>query len=188
MNIGNGGFSFRSKRLLESTARADFTIIGSLSEDELICRVHRSRLESAFGIRFADELAADEFSYERSVPEVPTFGFHGLFNMWRHVPDQEMVEMSGSFTSHLCKSREYFELLAMYVVQRRFPVAYAMYAKLCTYVAAGELEMLLSQFLGQQELAIQCGKTFRILESLYGGGIRPAQPDIGNELHHDRPL
>jgi hypothetical protein len=183
MNVGNGGFSLRSKRLLESTARADFTIIGSLSEDELICRVHRSRLEAAFGIRFADEPAADEFSYERSLPEVPTFGFHGLFNMWRHVSDQEMIEMSGSFSSELCKSREYFELLAMYVVQRRFAVAYAMYRKLCTYVAAREFEMLLSQFLGQDDIALQCQKTFGILESLYDGGTpgRPAQTDTYRE-------
>ncbi len=169
MNVGNGGFSFRSKRLLMATASADFTLIEGFPEDELICRVHRPRLESALGIRFADENAANGFSYERSLPELPTFGFHGLFNMWRHVPDQEMIGMSGSFTPNLCRSREFFELLADYVIQRRFQVAYAMYRKLRTYFTADEFGNLLREFFAQQEFVLQCQKVFTSLELIYDG-------------------
>jgi hypothetical protein len=50
-------------------------------EDVAICRTNRPLLELEFGIEFAERQIADRFSYERSVPAGPTFGFHGVFNM-----------------------------------------------------------------------------------------------------------
>lgn len=78
-DVGNGGFSFRSKRLLD--AGRDPRIRTTHPEDVTLCRVHRPMLENDYGIRFADRSAADRFSYERARPAQPTFGFHGIFNM-----------------------------------------------------------------------------------------------------------
>ncbi|MGZ5147458.1 MAG: DUF5672 family protein, partial [Burkholderiales bacterium] len=84
MTVGNGGFSLRSQKLLRALRDPRFSIVPGVNEDELICRDYRRTLEREHGIRFAPESVADLFSYERTSPAGPTFGFHGLFNMWRH--------------------------------------------------------------------------------------------------------
>jgi hypothetical protein len=89
MNVGNGGFSLRSHRLLALTANLDFQSVEKHSEDELICRIHRRELEQHHGIRIAPAALAALFAYERGAPDSQTFGFHGLFNMWRHVEDAD---------------------------------------------------------------------------------------------------
>ena len=78
-NVGNGGFSLRSRRLLEACTDPRFDI--SAVEDVAICRTNRRFLEQVYGISFADELTAGSFAFERTEPVVPTFGFHGAFNM-----------------------------------------------------------------------------------------------------------
>ena len=55
--VGNGGFSLRSKKLLEIMAGTQFQMISKLGEDELICRYYRNILESEFGIKFAFRLS-----------------------------------------------------------------------------------------------------------------------------------
>jgi hypothetical protein len=62
-NVGNGGFSLRSRRLLAACGRLPFD--GSVAEDLLISRVCRDRLEEE-GIRFATEDVARKFAYERT--------------------------------------------------------------------------------------------------------------------------
>ena len=119
-NIGNGGFSLRSKRLLEAMSRPEFPFVHNLNEDEQICRLYRERLERGFSIQFPPEGVADAFSYERSLPDFPTFGFHGLFNLWRHVEDDEMIRMVREFSPYVCKSIEYFELIVQYFILRKF--------------------------------------------------------------------
>ena len=36
---------------------------------------------------------ANYFSYEQTLPRHQTFGFHGLWNMWRHEDDETLVEI-----------------------------------------------------------------------------------------------
>lgn len=74
--VGNGGFSLRSKRLLQLTSAPDFHC--EHPEDVSICRTHRSELEER-GIRFAPEPVAEKFAFERG-RRTESFGFHGLFN------------------------------------------------------------------------------------------------------------
>lgn len=81
--VGNGGFSLRSKRLLEACQSLD---VSSHPEDVTICRTHRVLLEQEFGIRFADPATAARFSYERSNRTGAEFGFHGAFNLPSHLP------------------------------------------------------------------------------------------------------
>lgn len=79
-NVGNGGFSLRSRRLIELMSRYDFAFIEDLNEDENICRYNRLQLEY-HGIKFADVKTAAKFSHEREAAKQDTFGFHGMFNV-----------------------------------------------------------------------------------------------------------
>jgi hypothetical protein len=77
-DVGNGGFSIRSRRLMEACKDARF--VSQHPEDVAICRTNRNLLE-AKGIVFAERPLAERFSFERDHPSEPTFGFHGIFNM-----------------------------------------------------------------------------------------------------------
>lgn len=78
-NVGNGGFSLRSRRLMKACRSNGFQAFHP--EDVAICRANRPFLEQECGLVFADRAMADQFSFERSIPLGPTFGFHGIFNM-----------------------------------------------------------------------------------------------------------
>jgi len=63
--VGNGGFSLRSRRLLEALADphiAEFPI-----EDEAICRTYRTYLEATHGIRFAPRRWPTSFHSRRRI-------------------------------------------------------------------------------------------------------------------------
>lgn len=78
-NVGNGGFSLRSKRLQRILATDDF-IQPYHPEDNCICKIYRPYLEEKYGIKFAPEELADRFSFELREPIQETFGFHGFFH------------------------------------------------------------------------------------------------------------
>lgn len=78
LDVGNGGFSLRSRRLLEICARPDFVPVHP--EDVAIGRVNRRQLE-ALGIRFAPREMADRFSAERAGDPFTAFGYHGVWLM-----------------------------------------------------------------------------------------------------------
>ena len=75
--VGNGGFSLRSRRLVETLAQMQFDVVHP--EDAVICEVRRAELEQR-GIRFAPRDVADRFAMEMIKPVGPTFGFHGFDN------------------------------------------------------------------------------------------------------------
>ena len=75
--VGNGGFSLRSRRLIEAAA-GFYDQKGEDAEDTFICRVIRSRLELKYGCRFAPVGLAQHFSTEFVFHPWPTFGFHGF--------------------------------------------------------------------------------------------------------------
>lgn len=62
-NVGNGGFSIRSKYLCSVLADAKEVSL-YFPEDHHICRTYRPMLESDYGIRFAPEEVANRFSIE----------------------------------------------------------------------------------------------------------------------------
>lgn len=78
--VGNGGFSLRSKRLLEACRATEFE--AHHPEDLAICRTNRRMLE-ARGMRFAPRELADTFSAERASDPALSFGYHGVFLMPR---------------------------------------------------------------------------------------------------------
>ncbi len=78
-NVGNGGFSLRSKKLLNSLPDNPNL---EWPEDHYICRLISNELKEYFHIKFAPESIAKLFSYEPN-PKHPefknnSFGFHGI--------------------------------------------------------------------------------------------------------------
>lgn len=82
-NVGNGGFSLRSRALLQ--ALQDPAIEPLHPEDATICRSCRSYLEQRHGIVFAPDDVADRFSFEHIEQATLPFGFHGITNLPRFV-------------------------------------------------------------------------------------------------------
>ncbi|WP_242031169.1 DUF5672 family protein [Anabaena sp. FACHB-1237] len=82
--VGNGGFSLRSKKLLEVCSQLDFDHIktSSLSEDLIICYYFYDWFTRK-SIKFAPLEVAIKFSFEQPIEELEnfswenTFGFHG---------------------------------------------------------------------------------------------------------------
>ena len=89
--VGNGGFSLRSKRLLGALTDSGITLNPDENEDEAICIRYRELLETKYGIAFADERVADRFAFDVGRPVGPTLGFHGVFNFWQVLTDDELI-------------------------------------------------------------------------------------------------
>lgn len=77
-DVGNGGFSLRSQRLLRACQSPVFQ--PAHPEDVMIGRTHRTLLESQ-GLRFAARDMADRFSAERAADPDMAFGYHGVWHM-----------------------------------------------------------------------------------------------------------
>ena len=83
--VGNGGFSLRSKKLLN--ALTDPLIAqydarnAAWQEDMAICVQYREHLEREYGVRIAPAALAAKFSAEFTRPHAGAFGFHGLLNL-----------------------------------------------------------------------------------------------------------
>jgi len=107
-SVGNGGFSLRSRKLLEACRHLPFD--GLLPEDVVIGRLHREELEQG-GIRFAPEPVARGFAYERTAPDGLEFGFHGAFNLVRHLSHDEALELFRSLEPQALTRDEHLELL-----------------------------------------------------------------------------
>lgn len=105
-DVGNGGFSLRSRKLLAALAR-DERIQATDAEDSVICLQHRAMLEAEYGIRFADAATARRYAFEGEAPTGREFGFHRLFNfpycntpdelaaVMRALPDEDVVSPVG---------------------------------------------------------------------------------------------
>jgi hypothetical protein len=91
LNVGNGGFSLRSKRLLEACQDpiVALTEDESIAEDNIIAIRNRAYLESTYGIKYAPTALAKQFSFELG-EHVPGFGFHGLWNVFNLGTEADM--------------------------------------------------------------------------------------------------
>jgi hypothetical protein len=107
-NVGNGGFSLRSKRLLEACSRLPEE--GSQAEDIAISRVYRPWLEGE-GIRFAPANVARQFAFEREPAAGHEFGFHGSYNLVRFLSRGDATNLFRSLEPSLLARNERYELL-----------------------------------------------------------------------------
>jgi hypothetical protein len=107
-DVGNGGFSLRSRRLLQACRDPDFKALHP--EDVAIGRVNRPLLEARHGIRFADATSARRFSKERDSSPLPSFGVHGVFNMVEALGPERFWQIYCSLDERRSISRDLFLL------------------------------------------------------------------------------
>ncbi|KMZ11835.1 hypothetical protein BHUM_03120 [Candidatus Burkholderia humilis] len=107
-DVGNGGFSPRSGRLLEALADNRFEVDANAYEDALIGDAWRPVLESDYGIR--------------SRP-------HGVFNMWRHIEDQTMLKIVSALDIATLAFPRGVALLKNYCGLRKFECMKAIYQR-----------------------------------------------------------
>jgi len=119
--VGNGGFSLRSRRLLE--ALQDPAIDLFEPEDEMICRHYRPMLESRYGMRFAPPDVADRFSFETTYPQGRPLGFHGLFNMWLFLDDAEVAGFVAAMPRPVLGSIQFLSLAKNFIDLKRLDSA-----------------------------------------------------------------
>ena len=115
-NVGNGGFSLRSRRLLE--ACRDLPADSADAEDVVIGRRFRPQLEER-GIRFAPASLARKFAYERTAPTGHEFGFHGAFNFVRYLPRDAAAALFSSLEQGMLAPNERSELLRWALLRGR---------------------------------------------------------------------
>ncbi|WP_017669264.1 DUF5672 family protein [Sandarakinorhabdus sp. AAP62] len=120
MAVGNGGFSLRSRRLLQATAQFPPS---DVPEDVAICRTHRPFLEQAHGIRFANMDVARAFSYERGDSNGLEFGVHGVFNMLAELGSTRLATWLADLEPGVIGERESTELLVKAVRTGDLPLA-----------------------------------------------------------------
>jgi len=125
--VGNGGFSLRSRRLLE--ACRDLPLDAPLQEDVILGRRCRPLLEKR-GIRFAPEEVARRFSYERMRPTGGEFGFHGIFNLVERLSSGEALRLISSLEPGLLARNERWELLRWALRRGRLGLALEMIRRL----------------------------------------------------------
>ena len=127
--VGNGGFSLRSKRLLNALTQPEFALEPDENEDTAICIRYREVLEKKYGIAFADERVADRFAFDVGRPVGPTFGFHGVFNFWQVLTHRELVEFANTAPNAIAQGLGFGALTKNLVDLKRVDVAHAFVAR-----------------------------------------------------------
>lgn len=125
--VGNGGFSLRSRRLLE--ALQDPAMVIEHPEDTCICHLNRMRLTQAHGLQFAPPELASRFAFERIAPEGPSFGFHGLFNLHRVMAPAALHALVLALPDALAQGLDAHDLCATLIGLGQLDTAAALLAK-----------------------------------------------------------
>ena len=125
--VGNGGFSLRSRRLLQALQHP--ALVMRHPEDLCICHDHRAWLEAEHGIRFAPLAMAAHFAYERLAPAGPTFGFHGLFNLHRVMAPADLHALLLGLPDPLARGLDAHDLCATLIGLGRLDTAAVLLAK-----------------------------------------------------------
>jgi hypothetical protein len=81
LNVGNGGFSLRSRKLADSIGALCSGLDFDFQEDIFVCRTNRILLQDKFNCHFPSSAIASHFSVEQGQRRFPTFGFHGLWHL-----------------------------------------------------------------------------------------------------------
>jgi hypothetical protein len=110
--VGNGGFSLRSRKLLDAVRAMGIDACGDShqAEDVMLCREHRAHLE-ARGIKFAPVSLAARFSFETGTPPPVSFGFHNTFNFPLYFSEQELLE----FAAQIIARQTNMQILLIYL-------------------------------------------------------------------------
>ena len=117
--VGNGGFSLRSKRLLQAIKLPGF--IPKHPEDYCMVAENKYFLE-AQGIKIAPVEVAETFAVERSIWH-KAFGFHGFFNFSRVLDDQELRKLLPLLPESVFMGLDSYDLVAQLRIQGRVEMA-----------------------------------------------------------------
>src|SRR6478609_9733705 len=188
MRVGNGGFSLRSRKLLE--ALQDERIQLTEAEDITIGRAFRPLLERDYGIRYASEKLADRFAFEAAYPTGMPFGFHGLYNFCRVVPTAELAALALQFSDAIARSIQLGQLLRNCVALGQWDAAAALARRrLLAMPADPEAGALLARAeaaiangpaVGRNEpCPCGSGKRYKQCHGAIGSATRLAQPPLG---------
>jgi hypothetical protein len=129
--VGNGGFSLRSKKLLEALQDPRYKFLPDETEDTDIGVKWKRQLEqSRFKIRFAPESIAEEFAYETQSKIGDPFGFHGLFNFHHEVSDEEMPEIIDLFSDYMLQKPQMLQFLRGLVAKSKWPLVSRLAARM----------------------------------------------------------
>ena len=79
--VGNGGFSWRSKKLCLAAQELSIGHEDIGHEDIFICKLKRKILEQKYQCFFPPPAMALHFAFESNYPRFPTFGFHGALHL-----------------------------------------------------------------------------------------------------------
>jgi hypothetical protein len=109
--VGNGGFSLRSKKLMQFLVENAGQFPVATPEDSVICLDYRPALEKE-GFRFAPGWLAHQFSFERC-PKRRSLGFHGIWNVSKVMSSEKCAEWMGAATDYVKGKSEWQELLAL---------------------------------------------------------------------------
>lgn len=107
-DVGNGGFSLRSRRLMDLSRAPAFVPVHP--EDVAIGRTNRTWLEGQ-GMRFAPRALADLFAAERSADPRETFGYHGVWNMPRAIGPEGFWQVYRELDEHTALKRDFVAIL-----------------------------------------------------------------------------
>jgi len=101
INMGNGGFSLRSRKLIESLRDSKINLgpISGQNEDIAICVEHRDFLQNQYGIKYAPDNVARQFSTENEWLG-KSFGFHGIWNAPRFLSELEVEYIINNIKPH----------------------------------------------------------------------------------------
>jgi len=117
--VGNGGFSLRSKRLLQTIQQPDF--VKKHPEDYCICVDNKDFLEQK-NIQIAPVNIAEQFAVERTAWH-PAFGFHGFFNFGRVLDDAELKTFINILPENYLRGLDAYDLIASLREQGRIRLA-----------------------------------------------------------------
>jgi hypothetical protein len=124
--VGNGGFSLRSKRLLDAIQQPGF--VKKHPEDYCICADNKDFLER-HDIKIAPPDIAEQFAVERSTWH-DAFGFHGFFNFGRVLNDGELKTYINLLPENYLSGLDVYNLIEQLKESGRFEVAQKTASKL----------------------------------------------------------
>ena len=125
--VGNGGFSLRSRRLLQ--AGLDRRIEHEHPEDLMLGRRYRRLLEGEHGVRFAPPALARRFAFENEAPAGRTFGFHGPYNLPRVLDEVTLSAWLEVLPDEFFRGRDARRLARALLAQRMLDTAQRLLAR-----------------------------------------------------------
>ena len=117
--VGNGGFSLRSKKLLNTIQQPGF--IKKHPEDYCICADNKVFLEQR-DIHIAPVNIAEQFAVERTEWR-PAFGFHGFFNFGKVLDDAELKAFLNILPENYLSGLDAYDLISSLREQGRIQLA-----------------------------------------------------------------